>query len=183
MYHAEIKQNTRRQTTTNDYCRQQTFNQRLYLDKVCTFAARNQKTMKQSEYVPEIQSELGRLTKMELRKYVLEYYKNNLKGKEVINIDTGITIHFSMTSRRKTAMGEAMYQKKAEMIRVLPELVRYALYNNFGKRKPDESEEIIGYLNFKGRCKLDGRIQNVRIAVQFQRSAKFYYNIEVNMIK
>ena len=93
--------------------------------------------MKQFEFVPEIQSELGRLTKMELRKYVLEYYKNNLKGKE----------------------------------------------DNFGKRKPDESKEIIGYLNFKGRCKLDGRIQNVRIAVQFQRSAKFYYNIEVNMIK
>ena len=139
--------------------------------------------MKQFEYVPEIQSELGKLTKMELRKYVLDYYKYNLKGKEVINNDTGITIHFSMTSGRKTAMGEAMYQKKAEMIKILPELVKYALYNNFGKRKLDESEEIIGYLNFKGRCILDGKTENVRIAVQFQRSAKFYYNIEVNMVK
>ena len=183
MYFVEIPQHIRQQTTTNDCSRLQTFNQRLSLDRVCNFAAGNQKTMKRFEHVPEIKSELGRLTKMELRKYVLEYYKNNLKGKEVINTDTGITIHFSMTSGRKTAMGEAMYQKKAEMIRILPELVKYALYNNFGKRKPDESEEIIGYLNFKGRCKLDGRIQNVRIAVQFQRSAKFYYNIEVNMIK
>ena len=77
--------------------------------------------MKQFEYVPEIQSELGSMTKMELRRYVLDYYKNNLKGKEIVNIDTGITIHFSMTSGRKTAMGEAMYQKKAEMVRVLPE--------------------------------------------------------------
>ena len=57
--------------------------------------------MKQLEYVPEIQSELGQLTKVELRKYVLDYYKNNLKGKEIINRDTGITIHFSMTSGRK----------------------------------------------------------------------------------
>lgn len=142
-----------------------------------------EKDMKQFENVPEIRSELSALNKAELRRYVLDYYKNNLKGKEVINLDTGITIHFSMTSGRKTAMGEAMYQKKAEMVRILPELVKYALYNNFGKRKPDENEEIIGYLNFKGRCKLDGKIQNVRIAVQFQRSAKFYYNIEVNMIK
>jgi len=139
--------------------------------------------MKQFEYVPEIQSELGNLTKAELRRYVLDYYKQNLKGKEVVNKDTGITVRFSMTSGRKTAMGEAMYQKKAEMIRILPKLVKYALYNNFGKRKADESEEIIGYLNFKGRCKLDGKTENVRIAVQFQRSAKFYYNIEVNMIK
>ena len=139
--------------------------------------------MKKFEYVPIIQSELGQLTKMELRHYVLEYYKKNLKGKTVVNKDTGITIHFSMTSGRKTAMGEAMYQKKAEMVRILPDIVKHAIYNNFGKRKPDESDDIIGYLNFKGRCILDGKPQNVRIAIQFQKTAKFYYNIEVNMIK
>ena len=139
--------------------------------------------MKKFEYVPIIQSELGHLTKMEMRRYVLEYYKKNLKGKTVINKDTGITIHFSMTSGIKTAMGEALYQKKAEMVRILPDIVKYAIYNNFGKRKPDESDDIIGYLNFKGRCILDGETQNVRIAVQFQKTAKFYYNIEVNMIK
>ena len=139
--------------------------------------------MKRFEYVPIIQSELSQLSKMEMRHYVLEYYKKNLKGKTVVNKDTGITIHFSMTSGRKTAMGEAMYQKKAEMVRILPDLVIYAVYNNFGKRKPDESDDIIGYLNFKGRCILDGKVQNVRIAVQFQKTAKFYYNIEVNMIK
>ena len=139
--------------------------------------------MKKFEYVPIIQSELRQLSKMEMRHYVLEYYKKNIKGKTVVNKDTGITIHFSMTSGRKTAMGEAMYQKKAEMVRILPDLVIYAIYNNFGKRKPDESDDIIGYLNFKGRCILDGKVQNVRIAVQFQKTAKFYYNIEVNMIK
>jgi len=37
--------------------------------------------MKQFEYVPEIKSELGDLTKAELRRYVLDYYKQNLKGK------------------------------------------------------------------------------------------------------
>ena len=35
------QQYIRQQTTTNDYCRQQTFNQRLFLDKVCYFAAEN----------------------------------------------------------------------------------------------------------------------------------------------
>ena len=79
--------------------------------------------MKKFEHVPIIQSELGHLSKMEMRRYVLEYYKKNLKGKTVVNKDTGITIHFSMTSGRKTAMGEAMYQKKAEMVRILPNLV------------------------------------------------------------
>ena len=134
-------------------------------------------------FVPEVFSELNRLSKSELRKYILDYYKKNLKGLEVINVDTGITIHFSMTSGRKTAMGEAMYQRKAEIIRILPDLVRYALYNNFGNPKESDSPDIIGYLNFKGRCVIDGKTENVRIAVQFQKQAKFYYNIEVNTIK
>ena len=37
------QQYTRQQTTTNDYCRQQTFNQRLFLDKLRYFAASNMK--------------------------------------------------------------------------------------------------------------------------------------------
>ncbi len=138
---------------------------------------------KRYAFVPEVFSELNRLSKSELRKYILDYYKKNLKGLEVINVDTGITIHFSMTSGRKTAMGEAMYQRKAEIIRILPDLVRYALYNNFGNPKESDSPDIIGYLNFKGRCVIDGKTENVRIAVQFQKQAKFYYNIEVNTIK
>ena len=118
-----------------------------------------------------------------MRKYILDYYKKHLKGTKVVNEDTGITIHFSMTSGRKTAMGEAMYQRKAEIIRILPDLVKYALYNNFGAPKEKDSSEIIGYLNFKGRCIIDGKVENVRIAVQFQKQAKFYYNIEVNTLK
>ena len=139
--------------------------------------------MKKYTYIPQINSELNGLSKAEMRKYILDYYKKNLKGIEVINDDTGITIHFSMTSGRKTAMGEAMYQRKAEIIRILPELIKYALYNNFGYPKETDSQDIIGYLNFKGRCKIDGKTLNVRIAVQFQKQAKFYYNIEVNTIK
>lgn len=56
-------------------------------------------------------------------------------------------------------------------------------YNNFGNPKEKDSPEIIGYLNFKGRCKIDSKTVNVRIAVQIQKQAKFYYNIEVNTIK
>ena len=138
---------------------------------------------KRFEYIPEIKSEFKDMSKQDMRKYILEYYKKNLKGLEIVNKDTGITICFSMTSGRKTAMGEAMYWQKPELIRILPELVKYALYNNFGRAKDGESHDIIGYLNFKGRCKIDGKTENLRIAVQFQKQAKFYYNIEVNVRK
>ena len=138
---------------------------------------------KKYKFIPEITSKLKGLSKSEMRLYILDYYKKHLKGTEVVNDDTGITIHFSMTSGRKTAMGEAMYQRKAELIRILPDLVKYALYNNYGSPKEKDSPDIIGYLNFKGRCILDGKVENVRIAIQFQKQAKFYYNIEVNTIK
>lgn len=138
---------------------------------------------KKYKFIPEITSKLKGLSKSEMRLYILDYYKKHLKGSEVVNDDTGITIHFSMTSGRKTAMGEAMYQRKAELIRILPNLVKYALNNNYGSPKEKDSPDIIGYLNFKGRCILDGKVENVRIAIQFQKQAKFYYNIEVNTIK
>ena len=64
-------------------------------------------------YVPEIVTELSGLSKSDLRKYVLDYYKKNLKNQEILNRDTGIKVRCSMTSGRKTAMGEAMYQKKS----------------------------------------------------------------------
>ena len=118
----------------------------------------------------------------ELRKCVLEYYKENLRDLEIKNEDTGIIVRFSMTNARKTAQGGAMYHKKAEIVKILPEIIKYALYNNFGKRKETDPEEVLGFLNFKGRCKLDREVENVRLAIQFQKSAKFYYNIEVNKI-
>ena len=124
-------------------------------------------------YIPEINSELNGLTKSELRTYILDYYKQNLKGIEVVNNDTGITIRFSMTSGRKTAMGEAMYQRKAEIIRTLPELVKYALYNNFGHPKETDSPEIIGYLNFKGRCVIDGKLKMSELLYNFKNKPSF----------
>ena len=45
------------------------------------------------------------------------------------------------------------------------------------------SKDIIGYLNFKAKCILDDKVEHLRIAVQLQKGGKFYYNIEVNMIK
>ena len=39
LYFIEFLKYIRQQTTTNDYCRLQTFVQRLFLDRVCIFAA------------------------------------------------------------------------------------------------------------------------------------------------
>ena len=130
-----------------------------------------------------IESQWEDLTISQLRKTVQQYFKENLKGVTVVNDETRIPISITVSSAKKTAFGEAMYHKKAEVIRVLPLLLKSAHYNNFGQRKPLDSPEILGYLNFKNKCYIDGKLEHVRIAVRFQKGGKFYYNVEVNMIK
>jgi hypothetical protein len=98
----------------------------------------------------------------------------------IINDDLFIPVTISVKSCRKTAYGEAMYMKKAAVSRILPEIVKYATYNNFGERKSGDSASVIGYLNFKCFCVIDGKKECVRLSVQFQKGGKFYYNIEVN---
>jgi hypothetical protein len=130
--------------------------------------------------IPEITSIWHDKSKDELRHLVLEYIKAHFKGLVVKNAHLNLPITITVTSGRKTALGSAMYSKKAELIRLLPAIIRVAQYNNFGTRKETDNPAVIGYLNFKAACKLDGKVEHVRLAVQFQKGGKYYYNIEVN---
>ena len=130
--------------------------------------------------IPEATSIWHDSTQQELRRLVLDYVKKHFKGVVVRNLSLDIPIIISVTSGRKTALGGAMYRKKAELVRVLPAIIRVAQYNNFGARKATDNPSVIGYLNFKAKCKLDGKVEHVRLAVQFQRGGKYYYNVEVN---
>lgn len=86
----------------------------------------------------------------------------------------------SVKGGRKTSHGGAMYHKKAESIRALPEIIKIAKYNNFGQRKTTDSEAVIGYFNFKSKFYLDGELKHIRLTIQLQKDGKFHYNIEVN---
>ena len=119
----------------------------------------------------------------ELKTIVFNHIRGGYSGMVIQNIDTGLPITISVTSARKTAYGEAIYFKKAAAILALPEIIKYAQYNNWGPPKAIDGPNIIGYLNFKCKCIIDGAKENIRLAVQFQKGGKYYYNIEVNMKK
>ena len=106
-----------------------------------------------------------------------------LAGKKVENADTGITVEFSVTNARKLARGGAIYLKKASLVDILPELVSVAEYSNFGQRKETDNPEVLGFLNFKAKCLINGNTEHVRLSVQFCRRSRFFYNVEVNKIK
>jgi hypothetical protein len=117
------------------------------------------------------------------RKKVAEYYNKHIEGKVVVNKDINIPIQFTKIGQSKIAYGEAIYRKKVAILQCLPEIIRNAKYNNYGNRKPQDAKKIIGYLNFKAKVLIDGKVENIRIAVRFQSNGKFYYNHEVNIIK
>jgi hypothetical protein len=119
----------------------------------------------------------------ELKNIIFNHIRSSYSGMVIQNLDTGLPITISVTSARKTAYGEAIYFKKAAAILVLPEIIKHAQYNNWGSPKSTDGPNIIGYLNFKCKCLIDGSKENIRLAVQFQKGGKYYYNIEVNMKK
>ena len=134
--------------------------------------------------IPKTQTpaEWNDMTARQLRDTVLEKAKR-LAGTSVVNTDTGITIQFSVTNARKLARGGAIYLKKASLVDILPELVTVAEYSNFGQRKDTDSPEVIGFLNFKAKCMVNGKTEHVWLSVQFCRRDRFFYNVEVNKIK
>lgn len=114
-----------------------------------------------------------------LRELVFDFLKN-LSGKVVVNLDTQLPITISTSGCRKSSFGESMYYKKAAILTILPDIIKYAQFNNWGNKKQTDGPNIIGYLNFKCKCIIDGEKNCVRIAVQMQKGGKYYYNVEVN---
>ncbi|MGM9745831.1 MAG: hypothetical protein ACI30H_02585 [Paludibacteraceae bacterium] len=123
------------------------------------------------------------MSQSELRKVVYQFIKCNLAGKVIKNEDTGINVQITVSAGRKTAYGEAMYLKKASVVQIIPQVIRYAKYNNFGAQKSTDAKNILGYLNYKCKCTMiDGKTECLRLAIRLQNDGKFYYNIEINKI-
>ncbi len=116
--------------------------------------------------------EFKKMRVTELRKFTLQYYKEHLAGKTTEIRNHLKEVHFINKSGRKIAYGEAMYKEKAVVIEHLEQLIKNSTYNNWGDRKPTDSEEILGYLNFKSKLIIDGVKRHLRIAISVDKYGK-----------
>ena len=118
-----------------------------------------------------------------LGKYVKSYYEKNIQGHSVINEHLGITVSFTSLGKGKIAYGgKELYAKKVAVVQCLLELMRVAKYNNFGIRKESDKSNVVGFLNFKGKVRITGKIENFRLSVMLRTDGKFFYNHEVNVM-
>ena len=133
------------------------------------------------QIIPMVSTESWKqLTKKELIEHAYELYLSKLSGVEVINEDLGITVKFEKWSAKKTTKGSALYSKKAAIIEVLDDLVRYAEFSNWGNRKDNDITSVIGYFNMKVMVKIDGILEHIHLVIQVKNNGKFHYTMEVN---
>ena len=125
---------------------------------------------------PEINTlAFKRMKVTELREFTLEFYRLFLKGKKK-EIEKHLKeVVFTSEGGRKIAYGEAMYSAKAAVIEHLDTLIKNSTYNNWGDRKPQDNEDILGYLNFKSKITIDGKKRHVRIAISVDKDRNFKF--------
>lgn len=124
-----------------------------------------------------------RMTSEELRSFSSKYYAKYLQGKTVVNKHLGHKITFSSQGKNKLKRGSAVYAKKVAVVMQLKKILENAEYSNFGQRKNSDPKELIGYFNFKGKCKIGNKVENIRLATVLMKNGCIYYNHEINIIK
>ena len=111
-----------------------------------------------------------------------EFYKNNITGKSVINIDKQITVNFSMNGFRHFLF----YHKKIsadlfKAVLVLDKMVSHAKFKNFGAPKPKDGKDVQGYLIFEVKVNTGKNINVYQIMVKASTSGKYYYHHAINI--
>ena len=92
-----------------------------------------------------------------------------------------IPVSFDRIGAKKTGFGGSIYPKKACLVEILDKLIRYAEYNNWGDRKDKDDIRVIGYMNFKVKAFIDGKMEYVHLYITVRNNGSFHYSLEVNI--
>lgn len=127
----------------------------------------------------EISSEKFKKMKVyELREFLSNYYNKNLKGNSVEIKNHLKNVVFISDGGKK--IQKPIYSEKVAVIESFEEIIKNAVYNNFGKRKPTDNPTILGYLNFKSKLTIDGQKRHVRINISLnEKRETFFKSYEV----
>lgn len=89
---------------------------------------------------------------------------------------------FKRRGRKKTAFGSSISKRKAAVVKILKEVLYSAVYTNWGDRKIDDPEDVIGYFNFKCNILIDGKMSLFLLNVQLCNVDKnrycFHYSLD-----
>ena len=118
-----------------------------------------------------------------LKKHCTSFFKRNINGKSAINKHKGITVLFNMRGLKHVLHARNSGYTKLKAVYILPELIENAVYCNFKNPGENDSPDIIGFLNFKSKAKIEGKIQIFRIVIRITNRGKFFYDHAVRVKK
>jgi len=138
-------------------------------------------------FIPEISTERWEnLPLREVQKKMTEHYRAKYPNtRKVVNQHLGIKVGFESAGLTKTCKGGSNYPAKNCLIEILDKLIRYAEFNNFGDRKPKDKQNVLGYLNFKVKVKINGEIEYIHLTIRITNRSEgrftFHYSMSVNI--
>jgi len=116
----------------------------------------------------------------DLRKKLLEVYKEKYEGKTIVNSKTGITILFELYGAKKTTKHGSMYAEKAALITILDKICEHGFLHSLGVPKEGDKEKgVVGYLNFRAPVIVDEKQKLVEIPVRIKNNGSFHYCIDI----
>ena len=139
--------------------------------------------------IPEVSTEHWKtLSLHEAQKKMMEYYRVKYPyTRTVTNQHLGIRVGFEADGVAKTCKGGKTYPEKCCLVEVLDKLIQYAEFNNFGDRKRTDKINVLGYLNFKVKVKMNGKIEHIHLTIRITNRKDgrftFHYSMSVNIWK
>ena len=136
---------------------------------------------KKQKVIPETStSEFDGMSNKDLRIWCNDYYEKFIDT-IVRNDSAGIKIRFKRRGRKKTAFGSCISKRKAAVVKILDEVLKCAVYTNWGDRKAEDPEDVIGYWNFKCKILVDGKLSHFLLNVQLCNVDKNRYSFHYSL--
>lgn len=152
------------------------FTKRLQILFTCRLSV-NTGLMKKIPTVDDLQFNGMKLG--QIKQYVKSYYNSNYKGRTVVNEHKQITVHLGREGLHHVLYARKLGYTKLKALVVIADMIKEAIYCNFKNADENDSNDILGYLNFKSEVIIEGSVYWFRIAVRLTNAGKFYYDHSV----
>ncbi len=130
-----------------------------------------------------LESSLQGLKLGQLKKLCYSFFKEKLNGTSVKNKQKGITVAFNMRGVNHLLYARNAGYVKLKDVFILKELIQNAVFCNFKNPDANDSPDIIGYLNFKSKAKIEGSMQTFRVVIRLTSRGRFFYDHSVRVKK
>lgn len=118
-----------------------------------------------------------------IKTYVSDFFDKNLRDTQVKNLHKGITIDMRKAGLRHVIHARNPGYVKMKAVMVVKEMLRNAVYCNFGEPDANDAANVMGYFNFKCKVNVEGKDHVFRIVVRLTTDGKFYYDHAVKVVK